>query len=260
MAHYREPSYYTKSYVRRTADVAFYIALAARVRGRVLEYGCGNGRITVPIAAIGRTITGVDHSKPMLDDMRERLKRAPVDVRERIELVQGDMRSVRLSPRFDLVLCTFNTLLHLYERDDVERFLARVKAHMKPGGRFVFDVSMPSPSELARDPTRGYRIPPMRFPATGELVRYSEYFDYDAVRQILFVTMRFEPVDAPQRAWTQLLAHRQYYPHEIEALLHYNGFEIESVTSDFGSEPLHRYSDSAVYTARLRRRSRSAAR
>ena len=100
----------------------------------------------------------------------------------------------------------------------------------------------------------------MRYPATGELVRYSEYFDYDAVRQILFVTMRFEPVEAPQRVWTQLLAHRQFYPHEIEALLHYNDMQVESVTSDFSNQPLNRYADSAVYTARLAKRSRATGR
>ncbi len=251
-AHYREPAYYTKSYQRRVHDVAFYVKLASQTRGRVLEYGCGNGRITLPIAMIGCEITGVDQSPQMLADLRNRIMKAPPEVRDRIRVVHGDMRTVRLRDRFSLVLCTFNTFLHLYTRNDAERFLACARRHLGSGGNLVFDISVPSPSELARDPTRGYRVPPMRYPLTGELVRYAEFFDYDPARQVLLVTMQFEPIDAPQRAWTTLLAHRQYHPQEIEALLHYNGFEMESITSDFTAQPLHRYADAAVITARLR--------
>ena len=253
-AHYREPLYYAKSYARRTDDVVFYRTLAVHDGGPVLEYGCGAGRITLPIAKQGIRIVGVDQSKDMLDDFRERLKKQPEPVREYVRLVRGDMRSVRLKERFPLVLCTFNTLLHLYDRQDVERFLARVHDHLRPTGRFVFDVSMPSAAELARDPTRPYRVPPMRWPATGELVRYAEYFDYDPARQILYVTMHFEPVDNPSKAWTQLLAHRQYHPRELEALLHYNGFEVEQILSDWGAGTLDRYTDSAIWVARPRKR------
>jgi SAM-dependent methyltransferase len=253
-AHYREPLYYTKNYKSRTQDVAFYRDLAVRMGGPVLEYGCGNGRISLPIAKAGIDIVGVDHSKEMLGSLRDSLLKVPESVAERVRLVQGDMRKVRLRKRFKLVLCTFNTFLHLYERSDVERFLSCVRAHLLPTGRLVFDASMPSSSELARDPTRGFRVPPMRYPATGELVRYTEYFDYDAARQILHVTMKFEPVDDPARFWITPLAHRQFHPKEIEALLHYNGFVVESVASDFEDRPLDRYTDSAVWTARLSRR------
>jgi SAM-dependent methyltransferase len=250
--HYREPLYYSKAYKSRTGDIAFYRELAARSGGPVLEYGCGNGRITVPMAEQGVKVVGLDHAAEMLTSFRARLRKLPPQLAASIELVRGDMRKVRLQKRFKLVLCTFNTFLHLYDRADVERFLACVRAHLRRDGRFVFDVSMPSASELARDPTRGFRVPPMRYPATGELVRYAEFFDYDAARQILYVTMQFEPVDAPERAWTTLLTHRQYHPKEIEALLHYNGFAVESVTSDFEDRPLDRHTDSAIWTARAR--------
>jgi SAM-dependent methyltransferase len=253
-AHYRDAQYYDKSYKSRRTDVAFYRALAARDGGPVLEYGCGSGRITVPIAEQGVQIVGVDQASEMLDRFRDRLRKLPPEVAQRIRLVRGDMRATRLKSRFSLVLCTFNTFLHLYDRSDVERFLARVRTHLRRGGRFVFDVSMPSEVELARDPNRAYRVPPLRWPATGELVRYAELFDYDSARQILYVTMKFEPVGAPQRGWTQLLTHRQYYPKEVEALLTYNGFEVESVTSDFENRPLDRYADTSVWTARKKGR------
>jgi len=256
-AHYDDAAYYTKTYQRRLDDVKYYEALAARHKGAVLEYGVGNGRLAVPMAAKGCTVVGVDWSKTMLDDLRARLSpekptKAQKALASRIELVEGDMREVKLRKKFPLVLCTFNTFLHLYTRPDVEAFLARVREHLAPGGRFVFDVAIPQPGDLDRDPNRAYSAPRFRHPTTGQMVRYRERFDYDAARQILFVTMEFHPEDGSE-PWVVPLAHRQYFPQEVEALLHYNGFDIDDVRADFGEEPLSRFSDLGVWTARPRK-------
>lgn len=253
-AHYAEPSYYEKCYVKRTDDVEYYTKLASAFGdAAVLEYGCGHGRIALPIARQGNPVVGVDMSAPMLEAFRQRLASETRDVRRRVKLVHGDMRSVRLRRRFDLVLCTFNTFLHLYDRSDVERFLARVSAHMSSDARFVFDTSMPMPEELARDPKRPFRVPRLRYPPTGELVRYAETFDYDRVTQVLRINMRFEPIDAPRRAWSTLLAHRQFHPREVEALLHYNGFELMGVHADFLPGPLQGDADTIVWVAKKKR-------
>jgi hypothetical protein len=162
------------------------------------------------------------------------------------------MRRADLGRRFPLVVATFNTALHLYERRDVERFLARVRGHLAPRGRFVVDLSVPAPSDLARDPARASYAPRFRHPTAGMVVRNRERFDYDPVRQVLFVAMEFEPVGAPADAWMTPLAHRQFFPQEWEALLHYNGFEVEKVEGDFFGGPLTRESDVMVWHARAR--------
>jgi SAM-dependent methyltransferase len=252
LAHYEDPAYYTATYARRIEDVAYYVTLAERARGPVLEYGTGNGRIAVPIARHGIEVVGVDHSAPMLADLRTRLAGEPAEVRARVRAVRGDMRRVQLGRRFPLVLATFNTALHLYTRDDVERFLARVREHLTPQGRFVVDLAVPSASDLARSPERPFHAPRFRHPSAG-VVRNREYFDYDPVRQVLFVSMEFEPVNDPNGLFTTPLAHRQFFPREWEALLHYNGFEVERVEGDFSGGPLTRDSDVMIWHARAAR-------
>lgn len=247
-AHYADPALYARTYARRSEDVRFYVELARGARS-VLEYGCGNGRIALPIARAGVPVTGVDLSAEMLADLRARLAKEKEDVRARLRLLRGDMRAKKVpGARFPLVLCTFNTFLHLYTRDDVERFLARVRAHLAPSGRFVFDVSMPSPIDLARDPARTYRLPDVRHP-DGRRYRYRERFDYEPLRQVLFVAMEHEGDD---HSFVTPLAHRQFFPAELEALLHYNGFAIETLAGDFGGAPADRHADSLVYTCRAR--------
>src|SRR3954466_13975543 len=129
-AHYEDPAYYTKTYRGRVEDVRYYVDLAALRGGPVLEYGCGNGRIAVPIARAGVEVVGVDLSPEMLADLRARLRDEPTAVRRRIEVRRGDMRRARLGRRFPLIICPFNAFLHLYTRRDVEAFLARVRAHL----------------------------------------------------------------------------------------------------------------------------------
>lgn len=259
-AHYEDAAYYASTYDKRTEDVALYTSIASKLAGQrhgdVLEYGCGNGRITIPIARVlsgTQQIVGVDLSPTMLADARARLANEDDRVSGRVVVKRGDMRKVKLRRTFGLVICPFNAFLHLYTRDDVERFLARVRAHLAPNGRFVFDVSIPMPGDLGRDPDRAYGAPRLRHPTTGQLVRYQERFDYDALRQILFVTSEFEPVDgAPPFAVP--LAHRQFFPEELSMLLHYNGFEVESLVGGFEGEALTRHSDQMVVTARVRGR------
>jgi SAM-dependent methyltransferase len=253
LAHYEDPEYYGATYARRLEDVAFYVALAQRTGGPVLEYGVGSGRIALPIARHGIDVVGVDHSAPMVSALRERLKREPATVRRRVRVVRGDMRRVELGRRFPLVVCTFNTALHLYARSDVERFLARVRAHVTPSGRFVVDMSMPHAADLARDGSKPFHAPRFRHPTAGVVVKNREYFDYDPVRQVLFVSMEFEPVaQTPATGWSTPLAHRQFFPQEWEALLHYNGFRVERVDGDFHGGPLTRDSDVMVWHARRR--------
>ena len=253
LAHFEDPAYYAQTYARRVEDIAYYTDLARRARGPVLEYGIGAGRVAIPMARAGARVVGVDHSRPMLADLARRLADEPAAVRARVEAHFGDMRRTKLGRRFRLVLAPFNVLLHLYVRADVERFLARVREHLAPGGRFVMDLSMPMPEDLARDPLKPHHAPRFRHPSAG-VVRYREHFDYDRARQILFVTMEMTPVAAPRESFAVPLAQRQFFPCEWEALLHYNGFAVEHRYGDFQRGAFESQSDVMVVHARRRTR------
>lgn len=251
-AHFEDPEYYDATYERRRADVAYYRRVAAG-HASVLEYGIGSGRIALPIARAGSRVVGIDQSRAMLRALREAVAKEPREVRARVRARHGDMRRVRLGARFSLVLCTFNTALHLYTRQEIEEWLTRVREHLAPGGEFVVDISMPIIEDLADEPGTSYSLRPFVHPSAGP-VRYREVFDYDRVRQIQFVSMCFEPKDPRVAPFTIPLAHRQYFPREWEALLHYNGFEAVAVYGDFRGGPLVQSSDVMIWHAKRRRR------
>jgi len=250
LAHYADPAYYTQCYRSRKHDVEYYVHLARARSESVLEFGCGNGRVTLAMAQAGANVWGVDLSKPMLNDLEQHLNVSPAAVRERVTLVQGDMRDVGLERHFALVIAPFNVMLHLYTRSDIERFLQNVKHHLEPGGQFVCDVSLPLVADLARSPRRRYKAPSFIHPETRQRIGYSERFEYDPIRQLLLIWMEFVPEDG-SAPWTIPLTHRQFFPCELETHFHNAGFSSFQITSDFTEEPPGAHTDSLVITCTL---------
>jgi SAM-dependent methyltransferase len=250
LAHYADPAYYDLTYRERQHDVAFYVALARRTPDRrVLEYGCGSGRVTIPMANARCTVTAVDLSVPMLNALERKLAELPDQVRSRIDVRRDDMRLFTCEGRFSLVIAPFNTVLHLYEPEEMFAFLERVRRHLAPGGQFVFDVSVPKAADLDHDPSEILEAEPFICPTTGKRIQYSERFEYDPIRQLLVVWMHFEPEDGSP-SWTIPLCHRQYFPQEVKALLLSAGFRDIEFHSDFSEEPPGAYTDSLVISCR----------
>ena len=109
-------------------DVDFYVDLAGSAEGKVLELGCGTGRILIPTAAAGCEIVGLDISNPMLAKCREKLQRQPKKVQKRVRLAQGDMSSFDLKETFALVTAPFRSFQHLIS---VEEQISCLRWHVQ---------------------------------------------------------------------------------------------------------------------------------
>lgn len=247
---YEDADWYDATYRRRRQDVRYYVELACRSGGPVLEYGVGSGRVALPTARAGIEVVGVDASASMLAKLESRRSRAPGHVAHRVRSVLGDMRRVRLGQRFPLVTAPFNVVLHLDSWRDLARWLERVREHLLPGGELVFDVSVPAPADLAADPCRWHRARPFRHPVSGRWTEHAERFAYDPLRQVLLVESELRPEGAP-RALRVPLVHRQWFPRELEAILHYNGFTDIRLTADFTDAPPDDRVDSLVVSCRV---------
>jgi SAM-dependent methyltransferase len=219
----------------------------------VLELGVGTGRVAAALAKVGYRVVGVDAMPTMLDGARGRLARLPEAVRTRVELRSGDLRALRLGQRFPLIIAPFNVFQHLYSRRDVERALATCRHHLRARGKLVFDVMLPDPASLAQSPARLFKGRPVFHPGDGRRYEYYEASHYATREQVRTINMLLElPADPTvQRAIP--LAHRQFFPAEIEALLHYNGFALEQLYGDFARGDLSELSESQVIIARPRR-------
>ncbi len=259
LALYDDALLYDATYRGRREDVRYYVRLAERhgltsrdeaERGAVLEYGVGSGRVALALCRAGARVVGVDASQSMLARLALKLERAPKAQRERLSVVHGDMRRVRLKQRFPLVIAPFNVILHLDSHRDMARFLARVSEHLAPGGELVFDFSIPREEDLASDPTEWHQAPRFRHPETGAWTTHAERFEYDPLRQVLLIESELR-AEGARRARRLPLVHRQWFPREVEAALHYAGFVDIRFFGDFTELPPFDDVDSLVVRARL---------
>ena len=126
-------------------DVPFWRQVALGVKGRVLELGCGTGRISLPLARAGVRLVGVDRSAPMLvrAARRARLLRARQGgrVRQRLTLVRSDIRALPFADdQFGAVLAPYGILQSLVRDRDLAATLESVARVVKPGGLFGLDL------------------------------------------------------------------------------------------------------------------------
>ena len=80
-------------------DLSFYLDLAT---DRTVEIGAGTGRLTIPIAQAGHRVIGIEPFVEMLTIARRKVSAA--GLLDRVDLVQGDMRSFTLGAQAPLVL------------------------------------------------------------------------------------------------------------------------------------------------------------
>ena len=212
-------------------DRPFYLAAAKRARGPVLELACGTGRLTLALAGAGINITGLDVSAPMLALARKKA------VKEGLKavLILGDARHFRLRRKFKLIFMPFNSMQHLAERAGLESLFASVRAHLAPGGRFILDVFNPHPGCLVRDPEEFLPVSCYKDPRGKEQILVEEQYFYDRAAQVSRITWRY--TRGRKRFASRKLNMRCFFPQELDALLHYNGFKALRKYGDFNLSP-----------------------
>jgi SAM-dependent methyltransferase len=120
-----------------TEDIPFYIELAQKAGGRIVELAVGNGRVAIPVArATGRTVIGIDTSPAMLALAAEAAKVAEVSLDLRLE----DMRDFEIEEPAAFIYCPARALLHLPTWSDRRRTFERVAAGLQSGGRFAWNA------------------------------------------------------------------------------------------------------------------------
>jgi len=240
---------------RERNDVRFFVDAARETAGPVLELGCGTGRVLIPTARAGVEIAGLELSPGMLRTCEWKLEQEPVEVRDRVELVRGDMRDFRLGRSFGLVTAPFRGFQHLTRVAEQLAWLGCIRDHLVPGGRLILDLFNPWLELLVQheDGKEFGHEPEFVMPDGRRVVRRHRFLSSDRFRQTNRVEMIHDVThpDGTEERFAVSFDFRYLFRFEAEHLLARCGFELEQVFSDYqGNEFGSQYPGELVLVAR----------
>lgn len=110
--------------------------LATPVGSRLLDVPCGNGRLSLELAARGYLTTGLDISQEFVDESRKNSSN-----RIQVEWILGDMRRIQGNSIYHGAFCLGNSFGYL-EYHDTEAFLEGLSRSLKPKARFILNTGV----------------------------------------------------------------------------------------------------------------------
>lgn len=234
-------------------DTAFFVEIVAEFGDRVLELGCGTGRVLLPTVRKGYAVTGLDASEHMLERCRAKVDAEPDEIRGRVQLVHAPMTDFDLGEEFDVVTMPFRPIQHLVTVGEQIAALTSANRHLRRGGGLVFDVFNPDPSRLrGSGPTDEELDTPTvalpdgrRFRRTHRVTRFRPMEQVNDVELIHYVTAR----DGTERCIVQAFPFRYYWRYELEHLLARCGFGVREVYGDYDRSPLTVESAEMIFVA-----------
>jgi SAM-dependent methyltransferase len=216
-------SHYYDSYTKEfSADLALYGHTAGR-NDRILEVGCGSGRILKYLLDMGHPVTGVDISDEMLKAARTKL--APYLEKGVLKLLNHDFSDGRLSGSYTLGLVTYYTFNYLLEKP--EQFLRHLSESLFVHHTLLIDLFYP---KTLHSPALDGQWSKDSLQHNGKTVPYSEKRSWNAKKHIEERLQVFEEDGRKQEIRT---LRRYYSPKEIKDLLAKAGYTDVAVCKGY---------------------------
>ena len=216
------------------------------VGDRVLELGCGTGRLAEIFLREGAQYTGLEIEADFVRAAKIKLS----NFKSSVTIVEGDMRSFSLDNKFDFVFIGFNTFLHLLTDKDVMDFFHCVLEHMHENSRFVIDIYIPDPLFLYRP--EEVRLPVLEYTDsnTDEHVYIEESNVYDSateVNELIWYFSTESKKDYDERRFSM----RMYFPSKMNQILIEAGFKICHQWGDYYRTDINEGSKLHIYDVQV---------
>ncbi|MQG01398.1 MAG: class I SAM-dependent methyltransferase [SAR202 cluster bacterium] len=212
-------------------DIPYYVNQIKESDDKVLELGCGTGRVSIPIAENTSNLTALDLSSQMIAVLNKKaVKKGLI-----LDCVIGDMRSFDIQSKFDLIIIPFRGFQSLLSVSDQEQCLAAIHRHLKHDGKVIIDMFYPDLEMFDQD-KRIYYVAKEIYDASSKtltLVKHRSNFDMHS--QVIQTTLIVEISIAGNVTETRYtdFSLRYIHPKEAEYLFLNNGFATKNLVTNF---------------------------
>ena len=221
-------------------DIPFYLSLIPP-EARVLELGCGTGRVTLPLAQRENFVQGIDISPAMVAICRERLANTGLTA-DRAVVEVGDITYFDLQQSFDAIIAPFRVLQNLETDEQVHGLFRCIRSHMVSGGACILNVFHPNrdPDGLREHWVRPQEVFQWELPIKGgRIACYVHNARLDPEKLVLYpelIYRRYQGDALVDEAVLKIVM-RCYYPEEFAALVQTQGFVIHNRWGGYHGEP-----------------------
>ena len=185
---------------------------------RILDAGCGPGRISIELALRKAKVTGIDLIRPFLNAAMESAQDEHLD----IELIQGDLRKFVRPEAFDAAISIYTSFGYRSTVDEDMQILKNIAASLKPDGWFILEMTG---KEIAvRDFTEGEWFERGGFTV---LTEYTVEGAWEGLKS------RWILYDGAGRKADHTYVQRLYSATELKSLMLTCGFSSVEVYGDF---------------------------
>jgi SAM-dependent methyltransferase len=202
--------------------------------GRALEFAVGTGRIAVPLAERGVPVTGIELSRPMIEQLRTKADETAIPV------IVGDMATARAPGAYSIVYLLYNAISCLLTESEQVACFRNAARHLTPGGRFVIELWVP---ELRKLPPGQQAIVWKSEPGYIGLDTYDVLHQHVVSHHFTFGAGR------PTRLFRS--PHRYIWPSELDLMAQLAGLELEARYADWAGREFTAESPSHVSVYRL---------
>lgn len=221
-----------------------YLKEIRKTKGSILEAGTGTGNIFLEALNEGADIYGLDVSKNMIDILRKKLSDE-----HQSRILLKDMRIMNPGMQFDLIISPFRVFSHIIKTEDQIAALNNIYRHLKPGGKFIFDVFVPDLNILTKEIAS--QIDFEKEYEAGEIVRRRTSSRCDLINQINNVEMKIEWTEKGKslsETWNVPI--RYFFRYELENLVKCSDLELIDIYGDDIGKPLTNESKNFIAVCR----------
>lgn len=212
------------------------IEIAGLKKGaRMLDAGCGPGRISVELALQGMTVTGVDIMQPFLDAAKE----TAADENVKLTLVNHDMRTFKSNVKFDAAVNLYTSFGYCDTVAEDMKIIKSIAASLKKGGTFILESN-------SREIAVQYYTDGEWFERAGKtvLTQFSVVGAWEGLRS------KWILISPDGKRMVHEFVQRLYSAADLRDLLLKNGFSSANVYGGFNLTPYDHSAKTMVIVAK----------
>ncbi|MCQ4088412.1 bifunctional 2-polyprenyl-6-hydroxyphenol methylase/3-demethylubiquinol 3-O-methyltransferase UbiG [Saccharibacillus sp. JS10] len=207
-------------------DVEFYLDRLSTTQGKVLEVGCGSGRVLIPLLQAGIDIDGLDNSEAMLESCKKRCDKLQLQP----NLFKAEMYDFSIPHKYEAIIIPGGSFQLIEGREQAISALRHFKSCLQPNGRLILDLFMPTDFTPFLIQTKSWDTP------SDEVITLEDKrIELNVLEQKIVSLLKYEKWKNGKLMKTELqrLPLSWYGKYEFDLMVEKLGYEIVMKSADY---------------------------